>query len=343
MENRPPEVLSKIYENLSDPVDILSLSISNAYIREVLKKSIRKLNTKDELLYLDIGWLTQYPRLEDVSDEIIFNINASKFINFSIPPKLKRFNIRIFLDNTIDTENYNIIYNIIKSIFEKIIEVGNIYEYTVRIILNYEAGPSNDEASIIDLGNFAKLSNFNRSNKLTYINTPNINYKYMFLSLGTQLIVNPTNIPENTAYFKEIVFNYSLKLSLNDIFYPNQNFSNFFDEIYPILIFKEDEPRYINYWESVKILYKSTGFTSFTTIKHMINKYRFIVHLDVQKSGVINHDDLLNKYLGPADIYSTFIRKSLNYVKDKFKGPNTNISPAHYYITDPLIHAMINF
>ena len=345
IKNIPLELLFKIYENLSDPVDIFRLSRSSIYEREVLKKSIKKLNTKDELLYLDIGWLTQYHRLEDVSDEIIFNIDASNLIDLSIPRKLKRFNIRIFIDNTLDIHDPRISYNIIKDIFEKIIEVGNIYEYTVRIIINYEAAPLYDTAIIIDLGNFAHLINFNNSQKLTYITPVIPNYTHLFESLDIKLIVNSTNIPIDTMYFNHIIFNNKLKLRLDFIFYPNRNFSNFFDEVFPIIVDADDNIQYTEYWETVKINYKSTGFMSFKIIKSIIKTYSTIkklnVILDINNGmKIVDHDILLDKYLGIVDMYSLFIRSSFNYLKDKFKYPDNNISPAHYYITDPLIQEM---
>ena len=345
MADIPSELFYHIYDKLSDPEDIIRVSLTSIYTSQLLRYVIRKLQTKDELMYLDIGWLSQYPKLEEVGDEIIFNINSGDVSDFSIPPKLKRFNIRILLDNTANIKNDRITYNIIKNIFEKIIEVGNIYEYTVRIIVNFEVAPLYDYAIVIDLGNYSHLVDFNRTNKLTYVTPVKPDFSVMFMSLGIELILNPTNVPKNIKYFNYREYNNSTLLKLNDIFYPNRNFSDFFDEVKPIILGAENNIEHEVYWKLVEQNYRSTGFMSFKIIKAMIQTYTNINELVFSTSkfngiSIIAHDEFLTKYLGSDERLTIHMRSSLNYVKDAFKYPDNNISPAHYYITDPLIQEL---
>ena len=165
MENYPPELQTIIYESLTDPDEILKLGYSNRKIHEILRKAIKKLRAPDELLYLDVGWLTHFHNLEDVDDNIIFSINAAVQQTYIIPRNLKRFNIRILMDSSMDITDNTITYDIAHNILERI--TGNIYDYTVRIIINYESDPNHDSCLVIDLGNLVHLNSFN-TGKLSF-------------------------------------------------------------------------------------------------------------------------------------------------------------------------------
>nr|QBK90294.1 MAG: hypothetical protein LCPAC102_02070 [Pithovirus LCPAC102] len=207
--NLPVDVQQEILSRIYNPIDIITLGKINKYIRALLKSSIKKLDTIENPLYLNIRWLNDYPKLELVNDNIIFNINKYNIINknliLSIPNKLKKFNIQISCNKHIGS--INDINNIIQNILTQIIKNIRLDNYTIRFIIKDR---NDSHALIIDNGFYSNIYNFtNKSNLfITQIDLNDI-----LTNIGIYCIDNDTNTDfidymnkKNVYIIKEYIF-----------------------------------------------------------------------------------------------------------------------------------------
>jgi len=333
MENYPPEVLARILQNLTNPNDIYRVAATNKYIQLVAKNNVLNLRS-EEFMYLDTNWLNDYQRLENVNDNIIFRASSPNII---LPPRLRKFNIQVIYNS--DFTPKDVFLNIINQI-----EQLNLKEYTIRFIVNYPNSPNYDYAIVIDFENFVYLKNFNKTRKLYF--DEHIEEKYIYINILRDFGIHVeteirAEIVENNLPYLKLVEN---TIFLEHLFYANHNFYNFINEIVPILKDLESNIEYKNKLDFILNTYNATGFITDYVIKDIIYKYTYLKGL--QSYGIyyfgnnqidIYHDELLNKYLGKADNYSVFIRRSLKYAIESFKHEEGNQSPAHYYVTIPMI------
>jgi len=335
MENYPPEVLAAILQNLTNPNDIYRLSATNKYIRLVSQNNVLNL-TSDEFMYIDSNWLNDYQRLENVNDNIIFRASSPNII---LPPRLRKFNIQVIVNSNFSP--HNVFLNIIDQILKT-----NLKEYTIRFIVNHPNSPNNDYAVVIDFGSFVYLKNFNKTRKLDFYKDPWMEQGYLYINIlrNFKIAVEteiPAEIVKNNLPYLKLVNN---TIYLEHVFYANINFYNFINEIVPILKDLESNIEYKNKLDFILNTYNATGFITDYVIKDIIYKYTSLKEL--QSYGVfyygynqidLHHDDLLNKYLGKTDNYSEYLKRTLNYAIEAFKPKDGNQSPAHYYVTLPMI------
>jgi len=343
LEMMSPEVLDGIFKNLTNPDDILNLANSSTYLNIVLKKSIVKIEKLDKinsdtgLLYLDIDWLNTYQRLNEVSDNIIFNIEINNLKNFKIPNKLKKFNIRILINNNYDIKSYNE-NTVVKYILQQIIYKDDIYDYTVRIIHNFENDSNLDHAIILDRSKFAIINNFSSPNNLFGTDIKlNIDYSKLF-NTTLEIKLLDLTLPLDIKYYEdnenEIMFEYIQPsiIDIGSIIYPNKLFNKYMNDIIPHIeknLVKIGEEMGIEYeFEFIKAVngYYNTGY---------IHKAYILTITDLYMN---NNIDLNNDNLSGETIkilqYVSSERWSQVRVKlhQTFTYPDKNINVAHFYI-----------
>lgn len=332
LENMPIEMVDKILSGLTNPYDILNMSVSSNYVKSILTNSIDTLKSEDELLYLDIGWLDSYPKLKDVSDNIIFHIETTNLMNFIIPTNLMKFNIRILVKSDYDLSSYDE-NTFIKYIYQQL--TNDITEYTVRIIINFESDSSLDHAVILDRLKFIYLNNFTAPNNL--FNSIGINididYKKLFNDVFGIKLLNLT-IPVDIEYYEdpehkdEILIEYvqPSKISIQKLVYPNKQFKLFMNEIEPriranIKMFSdEQELDLINTFK----YYNKIGYINIDMMKKVAESY-----IDID--GFSNYEDLSETSKSIFQNTKNKLRLYMNLYKT-FIYPDNNIKISHFYI-----------
>ena len=134
IENLPIELAVNIIEQISSPDILSNFDTTSYYLRTLTKKYVKKLST-DYITYLGIEWLNNFQALENINDNIIFNINIDdEPTNINIPPKLTKFNLLLSSNRSIyDKYLIDDLKKIIANILLQVIDDLNIM--TIRIYI----------------------------------------------------------------------------------------------------------------------------------------------------------------------------------------------------------------
>lgn len=336
LESLPPEILINILKNITNPDEILRVSNTSIYLRNVLRYSIEKLETNEDLLYLDVGWLTQYPRLREVSDDIIFTIDVTQMKEFTIPKSLIKFNVRIYVPIRSDIQYYTDT-TVIKYILN-LLDRSRIYEYTIRFIHQFDFAPKYNKTLILDRSKIAKITNYSKTNVLFPRGTdPTMDYIRLFNDLNIKLI--NINDPNDMNYYQqnknnELMFIELPDMNMKNIKYPISTFKNFVNDIVPTLnanITKISGPDYSN----TMTYFRETGYIDSRHIEWMIDKYVDFNNLytrDNTGREIVQFDDIILRYFSHIDIRRRSKQLFNFYTVKTFEYDDKNIIPAHFYI-----------
>lgn len=134
IENLPIELAVNIIEQISSPSILANFDNTSYYLRTLTKKYVKKLST-DNITYLGIEWLNNFQALENVNDNIIFNINIDdEPRDINIPSKLTKFNLLLSSNRSIyDKYLIDDLKKIIANILSQVIDDLNIM--TIRIYI----------------------------------------------------------------------------------------------------------------------------------------------------------------------------------------------------------------
>lgn len=349
LESLPPETLVNILKNtinMENPDEILRVSNISTYLRNVLRSSIEKLETNEDLLYLDIGWLTQYPRLKEVSDNIIFTIDVSNLKEIQIPRYLIKFNVRIHVPLNFNIDAYNE-----DTFFRYLLESlkhTRLDNYTVRFIHQFDIEPKYNFTLIIDRGKIAKLTNYTKRNVLfPAANVPTLDYRRLFEEeMNIKLIdTNDSNdmIYYNSAKDDEMMFLEYHDLDLGKVLYPIQLFKNYFNDITISInqnINELDNEDIFMIVQSIQY-YNETGYIEKGMIKWMTDFYleihnlfiRVIAGGNVRGHLEVQLNDILRQYFTENNMRMNRMRFSTD-VERFFIYRDKNINPAHFYLEE---------
>nr|QBK90295.1 MAG: hypothetical protein LCPAC102_02080 [Pithovirus LCPAC102] len=336
--NLPVDVQREFLSKITEPSDIISLSKTSGYIRELLRSSVKVLDTLDDILYIHIDWMNYYPELKLVNDNIIFNINLSDYtpdeknmLHIDIPTHLRKFNIRIYVDDVINYPSYDIQF-IIKSILSKMIKVNELEgiiglnDYTVRFIINFENG-TKDIALIIDDGSYGILEDFTTPNRLFKYNI-NIDWITIFENIKIKIInkndQDDMNYILNNPHIS-FLYKYTINYKyLNHIIYPIAIFNDFLTDIY--------NETGINYF-TLFPTYDKYGYISKKMILLIIEKY-------INYKGLLNNDnyisntELIKKYFNIKSNKFKLTKYVKRHIINRFNNNDKNKIISHIYLID---------
>ncbi len=197
----PADVQKEFLSHITDPYQIYDISLTNTVFKNLLFHSITHLDTqldrgptkeKDyDPVILDIKWLIDYPLLESVSDNIVFEINMSKYYPYTdddldlvLPRNLRKFNIKI---HVMDIKSYDST-TVIMKILHLIINMGNnLKDYMIRFISELD-GMKLANALILEYGKISYVDDFVTTPLVIEDRTINKNIPKMFELLNIKLL-----------------------------------------------------------------------------------------------------------------------------------------------------------
>lgn len=336
----PPEDISKILSKITNPVDILNLSRTSLYIKELLKISIINLDTLNPSLYIDSKWLSTFTNLEFISDNIIFDYNDS--YNFTIPKKLKKFNIRFLYPYHISPFSTKLRINNLKNILITILNHSkkyniNINEYTIRFIFNDWINNNND---IQDRDTFGFILDNNKLNVISKLTgglftetmSSNIDIFNIMKNIGYNIIKIDDDYDLNKSLQLNNPIIYKDNIDLSDIYYANDNFNEFIKSIYNLFMNNNID------LEKLLSVYIKTGYIHKKLAPLLVNMYGKLNKLYIGKS--LKPDQLLINIFNVKN-KSEYMTRTLNYANDESRPEDLNLNISNYYYMEPSLYNQV--
>lgn len=306
----PTETKRNIISFISDPDEIISLGSQSLEFKELLYEGVTDLRTEKNPYYLDIDWLTNYPMLQEVSDNIIFRFTLGNELNFRIPYCLKKFNFAI--SYVIDDET--LLINTLSYLFNQLRDdkkVCELDECTIRVMINDATDNYKDTAFVIDKQNISLFP-------ILDINSLRSREMFKIESICQQLEIDYPYYKMGTGWGFLDSLNF-----VTDCYYPTPLFKQFIDDISP----------------EIGLDLKSHFLKGYmkTSIYIIVSIYatkvaKFSGHItNLTKADLIDykiHDYLITDYCD--DVVKT--------LKRKFKPSDRNVLISHLYLTEPSIY-----